>query len=162
MKKILCLIDTLGFGGAERQMMGLVSYLKEKGYETNLVNYIEHNLHSYVKEKYGYEPVILNCKSGMLSKLNAVWNHIRNENYDIVIAYKDGTTSLACILKMLGSQFKLIVSERNTTQSLSIRDKFKFWLYRYADYIVPNSYSQETFIRKKFPKFIAKLCSQES
>lgn len=34
-KRILCLIDGLGSGGAERQMIGLVLCLKRKGYEKN-------------------------------------------------------------------------------------------------------------------------------
>lgn len=157
MKKILCLIDTLGFGGAERQMMGLVSYLKERGYDTTLANYIEHDLHSYVEERYGYSTIMLRCGSNMLSKLYAVWKHIHKEKYDTIIAYKDGTTSLTCILKMLGCDFKLIVSERNTTQSLTLREKIKFWLYRFADYIVPNAYSQEIFIKNKFPKLQDKI-----
>lgn len=157
MKKILCLIDTLGFGGAERQMMGLVSYLKERGYDTTLANYIEHDLHSYVEERYGYSTITLRCGSNMLSKLYAVWKHIHKKKYDTIIAYKDGTTSLTCILKLLGCDFKLIVSERNTTQSLTLREKIKFWLYRFADYIVPNAYSQEIFIKNKFPKLQDKI-----
>ena len=58
---------------------------------------------------------------------------------------------LACLLKMMGGQFRLIVSERNTTQVLTKREKLKFWLYRRADYVVPNSYSQEAFIKNHYP-----------
>ena len=56
----------------------------------------------------------------------------------------------------MGGKFRLIVSERNTTQTLTRRERLKFWLYRKADYIVPNSYSQGDFVCKHFPQHKAK------
>ncbi len=51
---------------------------------------------------------------------------------------------------MLGAKFKLIVSERNTNQSISRGDKVKFCFYRWADYVVPNAYAQANFIKQNF------------
>ena len=39
MKKVLCLIDALSAGGAERQMVGLASLLKNQGYEVGLTRF---------------------------------------------------------------------------------------------------------------------------
>ena len=39
MKKILCVIDSLGAGGAQRQMVGLATMLKEKGYSVKVLIY---------------------------------------------------------------------------------------------------------------------------
>lgn len=157
MKKILCLIDTLGYGGAERQMMGLVTLLKESGYDVDLVTYIEHNLHTVVQERCGMESITLIAGKSMLSKLLAVRKYVEKKKYDVVIAYKDGATSLACIIKMIGGRYKLIVSERNTTQRLDLRTRIKFGLYRFAQYVVPNSHSQEKYIRAHFPWLISKV-----
>lgn len=153
MKKILCLIDTVGLGGgAERQMIGLVTFLRKRGYTVNLVVYHDDESYPEIKRRYGVEPIVLKVKNSPLSKLSAVRKHIRQtKGYDAVISYKKGANAISCILKMLGMKFKLIVSERNTTQVITRQTKILFWLYKYADFVVPNSYSQNSFIKEHFP-----------
>lgn len=58
---------------------------------------------------------------------------------------------------MLNKKFKLIVSERNTTQKITNSVKFRFSIFRQADYIVSNSYTQDKFIKNNFP-FLSKKC----
>ena len=41
MKKILCFIDSLGAGGAQRQIVGLAVLLKHKGYNVKMVTYYD-------------------------------------------------------------------------------------------------------------------------
>ena len=149
--KIICLIDGLSYGGAERQLIGLAYVLKKKGYEVELCSYLKRDFYSGLIKSYNLHAVCLGVKGGKFSKFLAVRNHIKKGNYDCVIAFKDGATFGTCCLKLLGADFKLIVSERNTTQAINRHEKIKFWLYRYADYIVPNSYSQEKFIKANFP-----------
>lgn len=153
MKKVLCLIDTLGHGGAERQMVGLAVLLKQRGYHTDLVTYHPHDFYAELARKQGIGTLTLRVKDSQWSKFNAVRNHIKKTGgYDVVIAYKDGPTIISCLLRMMGMRFKLIVSERNTTQVLNRHEKIKFLAYRVADYVVPNSHSQEDFIKEHFPK----------
>ena len=45
MKKILCLVDSLGYGGAQRQLSGLAILLKSKGYNVKVLSY--YNIHFY-------------------------------------------------------------------------------------------------------------------
>ena len=151
MKRILCLIDTLGMGGAERQMIGLALFLKEKGYHVDLVTYYDHDFYAELVDRYGLGSVTLHVKDSKWSKLQAVKRHIKQAGgYDWVIAYKNGPAIIGCMLKMMGAKFRLIVSERNTNQSISRGDKMKFWFYRWADYVVPNAYAQEKFIKQNF------------
>jgi glycosyltransferase involved in cell wall biosynthesis len=51
----------------------------------------------------------------------------------------------------------LIVSERNTTQQIGSNEQIRFALYRFADIIVPNSYSQENFIKTSYPQLAKKV-----
>lgn len=151
MKRILCLIDTLGMGGAERQMIGLALFLKQKGYHVDLVTYYDHDFYAELVDRYGLGSVTLHVKESKWSKLQAVKRHIKQAGgYDWVIAYKNGPAIIGCMLKMMGAKFRLIVSERNTNQSISRGDKLKFFFYRWADYVVPNAYSQEHFIKQHF------------
>ena len=156
MKKILCLIDSLGTGGAERQMMGLTQLLKEKGYDVDLATYIPHKYHEVLSEKYGLTSISLTPEPNRLGKFKAVKQLIIKNKYDVVIAYKNGPTVITSVLKMLGFKYKLIVSERNTTQVLTRNEKIKFFTYRAADYIVPNSYSQQRFIESHYKNLISK------
>lgn len=158
MKKILCLIDTLSFGGgAERQMAGLAGLLHEKDYNVTLASYHRHNCNETIKARYGIDSIYIECGNSFVSKLLSVRKFISENNFDVIIAYKDGATMIACLCKMMGGNFKLIVSERNTTQSLSKRERLKFFLYRFADIIVPNSHAQEDFISGHYPNLASKV-----
>lgn len=58
---------------------------------------------------------------------------------------------------MLGARYKLVVSERNTTQQLTRMDRTRFALYRWSDIIVPNSHSQESFINTHYKNLSKKV-----
>lgn len=153
MQKILCLIDSLGLGGAERQMIGLASFLQQKGYRVDLVTYYNCNFYFELGKQYGLQSKTLRVNNHYWSKLIAVRKQIKDAGgYDWVIAYKDGPSIISCLLKLFGEKYKLIVSERNTNQTISYKNKIKFFFYRFADYIVPNAYTQEKFIKLNFPK----------
>ena len=153
MKKILCLIDVIGFGGgAERQMTGLIQLLKKEGYIVDSVVYHYSDDIPSIKDRYGFAPTVLSVNNNPLSKLLAVRKFIKKSGgYDCVITYKVGPNAIGCILRLVGMKFKLIVSERIVTQSLSLRNRLRFSLYRFADYVVPNSYSEGELLSKHFP-----------
>ena len=144
-------------GGAERQMAGLAGMLHQKGKDVVVATYHKHSTDAFLEKKYGIRSVLIESKSSPIGKLIAVRQFIEKKKFDVVIAYKDGTTMLCCILKMLGMNFKLIVSERNTTQILNRRERIKFFLYRWADVIVPNSNKQGNFIIKSYPCLASKV-----
>lgn len=156
MCKIMCLSDSLGFrGGAERQLSGLAYFLQNAGYDVRAVTYLKQSHPSPLELNYGMVYTCLDA-SNILSKLFKVGRYIRKNKVDVVIAYKNGPTKLCCILKLLGLRFKLVVSERNTTQRVK-GERMKFFLYRFADAIVPNSYSQSEFIVRNYPHLAKKV-----
>lgn len=158
-KKILCLIDTIHYGGgAERQMIGLAKLLHERGYQVDLFTYHNQDAYDEIYQNSNIRINSIQVKDNRLSKLMAVKRHIASMGgYDWVIAYKDGPAIIGCLLKLLGGNFRLIVSERNTNQQITKHDKIKFFLYRLADYVVPNSHAQADFIEHNFPKLIDKV-----
>ena len=157
MKKILCLIDTLGIGGAERQMIGLAVLLKKKGYNVDLVSYYYHDFYSELVTQYGLSSITLHVNNNPISKLMAVRKYIKTRGeFDCVITYKTPPNLIGCLLKLMGMNFRLVVSERSTTQRIDCRERLKFLLYRKADFIVPNSHTQEEFIKQRFPQLKAK------
>ena len=76
---------------------------------------------------------------------------------EIVIAYLDVPCIVAVVSRLLGCNFKLIVSERNTTIRLNTLERIKFFLYRFSDAIVPNSYSQTDFICRNYSNLASKV-----
>ncbi len=158
-KKIIMLIDTFGYGGgAERQFSGLALSLYEKGYIVKCLAY--HNDEGYQNEfrKAGLEYMILSCGSSQLSKLKSIRRQLSIERPDVVISYKDAPNCAACLIKALGAKWHLIVSDRNTLQGTTYATKLQYdLLYRFADYIVPNSYAQKNFIDRHFPHLSSKV-----
>ena len=73
-----------------------------------------------------------------------------------MISYLRFPSIIASLIHRGDKSFKLIVSERNTTQRLDRLERFKFWTYQWADVIVPNSQSQYRFIERNYPKYIEK------
>lgn len=158
MKKILCLIDTLGVGGgAERQMIGLVQLLRQHGYPTDIVIYHDNPALPFIKEHYGVEPDRLVVKNSQWSKLMAVRRYIKQKGpYDWVITYKGGPNGIGCLLKLMGMRFKLIVSERIVNKIVGGKKRL-FKLYRFADFVVPNAHSQGEFLSAHFPWMTKKI-----
>lgn len=122
-----------------------------------LASYHRHNCNETIKARYGIDSIYIECGNSFVSKLLSVMKFISENNFDVVIAYKDGATMIACLCKMMGGNFKLVVSERNTTQSLSKRERLKFFLYRFADIIVPNLHAQGDFISGHYPNLASKV-----
>ena len=157
MKKILCFIDCLSSGGAQRQIVELTKILKEHKYEVKIIVY--HDIPFYNKEldKNNIQYEYIKKANNSWIRIPVILNYIRKFNPDIVISYLNIPCIIACIGKLLGQKYKLIVSERNTTQKITLRERIKFNLYRFADLIVPNSYSQEYFIKKHYPSLSKKI-----
>lgn len=152
MKKILCFIDSLSSGGAQRQFVGMTAALKRAGYNVKIITY--HHLPFYLSllENEGIEYEYVSKANNKLLRIYCINRAIKTFKPNLVISYLDMPSKIACICKLLQSKkLKLIVSERNTTQILTHQERAKFFLYRYADIIVPNSYSQQRFIEENFP-----------
>lgn len=144
--RFLLFIDSLGAGGAQRQLVGLARMLKEDGEQVKVITYHDNPFYLPILEEGGVDYENVSKARNKYMRLYYIRKAIKEYEPDWVIAYLDMPCMLACVCKLLGGRFKLLVSERNTTQKLTKKERFKFWLFRWADKIVPNSYSQERFI----------------
>ena len=157
MNKFLLFTDAMEQGGAERQLACLAEELKKQGDDVRLVTfYNQNNFYAPQLEKAAINMEIFSEGQNPRKRPFVIQKIIRDWHPDMVIAYKPGTAMAACIAKMLG-KFNLVVSERNTTQKLTLSERLRFFLYRYADHIVPNSQSQADFIRLHFPDLYPKV-----
>ena len=154
-KKILLFIDSIGYGGAQKQFVCLCNLLKEAGFDVKvLVIYDEFDFYKpFLK---GVDIICDLASKNIFLRLFRIPLLIKKKKADVVISYLDTQCILACLARLI-CRFKLIVSERNTTQKIGYRERIKFLLYRKADYIVPNSYSQGRFISDNYKHLSGKV-----
>lgn len=157
MKKIICLIESLGSGGAERQLSGLAVLLKQHGYNVEVWYYSPRHFYSKDLEKENVKFRYIPEAENKYKRLGVIRKELLKAKPDTVITYLNTPSIIGCISKITGGKFNLIVSERNTTQNLGITDRIKFFLYRFADHIVPNSFSQGEFIERHYPNLKNKI-----
>lgn len=145
--RILLIIDCLGSGGAQRQLVNLAVGLAKKSYKVHIflykpndqffLNEIEQQdiqVHRY-KKKYRFS----------FSVLSALRRLIQRENPDIVLSFLDTANFYAEIAKLGIKTGKLIVSERSSyfpREKIPLRKRFLDPFHRFADHVVVNSFYQ--------------------
>lgn len=157
MKKILLFIDNLGAGGAQRQLVGLAVMLKQRGYQVKVCYYQDIPFYAQMLDDEGVPHELIIGADSHKSRMRTCSRYLKKEGPDWVIAYQETPSLVACMAKVLGGKFRLIVSERNTTQIIGKRECIRFFLYRWADAIVPNSYAQADFLAAHYQWMRKKL-----
>ena len=152
MKRILCLIENLGSGGAERQISGLAVLLKQQGHEVEVWYYVNKDFYVPYLTENGVNIRYLSDARNSTMRFFVLKKYIKGYSPDTIISYSVSPSLIGCLLRFMGRKFKMIVSERSTTQQIGFREKFKFLCYRWADAVVPNSQTEAEFIRRHFPK----------
>ena len=155
--RIICLIDSLGPGGAQRQITGLARLLNQNDYDVQVVVYHDNRFYAHQLLERNIPYICLpNAKNSLLRQWELI-RFLRTARPMVVISYLESPSIRACIAKVFSHSFKLIVSERNTTQRTGMKERLRFTLFNLADYIVPNSFSQADYIRESFPKLANKI-----
>lgn len=157
MSKILLFTDNLGAGGAQRQLVGLAVLLKNKGFNIKVCTYQHSDFYKEYLDNEHIENIVIENATNKRKRIWSVTKYLKKEQPDWVIAYQEIPSLIACIAKIYNNNYHLIVSERTTTQKVTIKDKLRFNLYRFADAIVPNSYTQERFLLNRYPWMKLKL-----
>ena len=157
MSKIILFTDSLGAGGAQRQLVGLAVMLHKEGYDVKVCTYHNQDFYKYYLDENGITNVIIPNANNSKIRILAVRRFFLQEKPDWVIAYQETPSLVASINKLLGGKYSLIVSERNTTQVIGIKERIRFMFYRFANHIVPNSYAQEKFLCEHYPWMSPKL-----
>lgn len=150
MKRILLITESLGSGGAERQICGLAAMLTGAGYTCRLLTYVENQFYEPYLRSHGVD---YQFAPQLADKRRRVWRMaqlVRQYGADVVVSYLPSVNMAMCLARPL-FKARLIVSERNNNTGITRRDRVLFNLYRLADAIVPNSHSQGEFISRHFP-----------
>lgn len=158
MKKILCLIDNLGSGGAQRQMVNLAVLLQEHGYSIEFVVYSQNRFFQYILDE-AEIPVIYIEAESYFKRIVRVRNYLLRTAADVVITFLETPGFLACLAKSNRVKWKLITSERSAKEStfVGIRQKIFNYFERYADIKVCNSQNAMQMWKEHYPQYADKL-----
>ena len=157
MKKIILFTDSLVGGGAQRQLVGLAKLLKDNGHDITVIPYHRNEFYLPFLEENNIRYIYLSKAENKFLRIPTILKFIQRENPDTLIAYQETPSLIAAIVKIVMKKVNVIVSERNTTQYVGLNEKVRFFLYRWVDTIVPNSYSQENFIKFRYKRLANKI-----
>lgn len=135
--RITLFIDALHGGGAQRQMAIMANLFYKYGHDVSVVT------HSSLKDDYELHPNIKRIRleqgQGRVGTWFNIFKYFNGDNFDVVISFISTKLMLLSLLFRRKKNIKIIVGERcqgSTTQEMMHN------LYKYADYIVPNSIAQ--------------------
>ena len=157
--KILCFIDSLGSGGAQKQLVELAIGFKKKGNQLSFLTYHKETFYYEILEK---EAINITCiqESNYVKRLFKIRKFIRKGNFDIVLSFLTAANFIAEFAGIPHKNWKLIVGERSTNPNIYRSAKLK--LYRlfhfFSDYIVANSHANMKIIREINPLLNQKKC----
>jgi glycosyltransferase involved in cell wall biosynthesis len=155
--KILCVIDSLGSGGAQRQLVQLAIGFKEKGHDVSFLIY--HNLCFFKHELDLHD---INVKiiedTNFLKRILKMRKYIRNLGVDGVISFLESPSFICELSGFPSRKWRLIVGERSADPRIfkSIKRLFYRWIHIFSDIIVTNSYANTKMIKKIVPFLLNK------
>lgn len=157
---MLLVIDSLGSGGAQRQMVWLAKGLAERGHRVSLFNYYPHLDHFRASLSATAVELIDYRKSSRFSvaPAYALRREIRARHPDIALAFLN-TPGIYTLLAACGTRTRTVVSERwmFAGDRLPLTVRARYQLYRLADGVTVNSEHQRQRIARKFPRLSSRL-----
>lgn len=154
-RRILCMIDMLVSGGAQRQLVELAKGFKERGYDVQFLIYYKAFSDYYVPvlEQAGIPIEDVN-ESNYLLRIIKMRRKMKQYNPDVVIAFLEVPAFIAEMASLLPHEWRLIVGERSASPKKLINRRLRFFLHchRFADYVVANSHANIDIVKKVAPE----------
>lgn len=144
-------------GGAQKQLVGLACLLKQRGYDTEIITYYKGSDYESDLNNNSIPHNVITETSNVVKRFFVLLHYLKRNNTRIVISFQTRPSLLLCVIKLLRPSLRLIVSERNTSQKYGMFEKICFNAYRVSDFVVPNSFSQEAFLKQHAPFLTNKL-----
>jgi glycosyltransferase involved in cell wall biosynthesis len=151
--KIICLIDSLGSGGAQRQMVELAKGFKDKGHEIFFITY--HNINFFKAELEIYNiPIKTIIERNYLKRLFKIRKEIREQKPDAVLSFLQSPNFIASFAGLPHRDWKLVVGERSANPRILSSIKMRVFrkAHFFADYVVSNSFKNIELVKEIIPR----------
>lgn len=157
--RILCMIDGLGSGGAQRQLCTLGTGLKRRGHDVRFLVYHPEDHFLPILEESGIHcDRIPPCSYS--KRIMAIRRFLRTGNQDVVLAFLEASSLYAELASVPTRRWGLVVGERLATPLLC--HGAGAWLrqfHRFADAVVCNSHTNRLLLTQLFPFVTKKVCT---
>lgn len=152
--KILCIIDGLGSGGAQRQMINLAIGLKNRGHFVEMIAYTDADFYLEKLKTANISYKVVGNKN-YFERIIKIRSYIRKSNADAVISFLETPNFISCVSSIGRHQWVLITSERNAKEYefKNKRGKFMKWFERFSDWTVCNSKVAEQLWKNYYPQY---------
>jgi len=157
--KIICLIDSLGSGGAQRQLVTLAVGFKKRGHEVRFLTYHPYD-HFLPLLKAADIPCQLVPPCSYLNRGLAIRRILRQGWQDVVLAFLEGPCLYAELARIPRQNWGLVVGERCADPQ--IKKGTGRWLrhaHRLADAVICNSHTNRLMLEAEFPFLRLKLAT---
>lgn len=157
--RILCVIDELGSGGAQRQLVELALGFRAAGHEIAFLTYHPNSFYyTYLEE--AKIPVTLITSDNYIIRLLKMRRFIRKGNFNAVISFLQASNFICELSGFPFRKWKLVVGERSANPNIfkSCRLKLYRWFHLFANYIVANSEANMKIVKSINPFLPASKC----
>jgi glycosyltransferase involved in cell wall biosynthesis len=155
--RILCFIDWLGSGGAQRQMVTMAKGFQQRGHEVRFLTYHPGG-HFLPELKAAQIPCTFLPKSGALRRILAVRRVLRRGWQDVVLSFLEVPSLCAELAGLPLRKWGLVVGERLAHPKMGEGwRRWRRWPHRFADAIVANSHSNRVMLEVAWPRLRPKL-----
>lgn len=148
--RLLCFIDSLGSGGAQRQMLAVAKHMKQKGQEVYIAWYADDDFY-----RAAFEEIEVGCihrtTSGMRDRFRFFSEAVKQANPDTVLSFVFAQTIISSFYKLMSfGKWNLVISMRSNNEEtfLSRQRRTLRPLYLSAKAIVCNSFSESEVWKK--------------
>ncbi len=149
--RLLCFIDNLGGGGAQRQLCRLATLLKGAGLDVAMLTYHDGGFFAEQLDRAGI-PRHVAAGDGGLRRVRAIRRVIATVRPDVVLAFLPMPCFYAELAGLLGRRWGLVVGERSTAPGAeSPKTRLMRALHRTADAVVTNSHANRRLIEASVP-----------
>jgi glycosyltransferase involved in cell wall biosynthesis len=159
--RVLLVIDSLAWGGSQRQMANLAVGLRSRGHDVHLFRYFPEydHYHALVAEagvtlldfhkRRKFDPGVVFALAG----------HMRRNRYDVAVAYLAGPSAFTVIASGLAGGPPVVVSERGSWRpgALPRYVRLQRVTHRFAARVVANSFHQADRVRREFPRLAERV-----
>lgn len=146
--KVVLLIDSLGSGGAQRQLCTLAIMLRKRGMDVSIMTYHSHDFFFSMLQAEGIQWTCLRSTSPLRHMLT-IRQVLRRGDQDVVLSFLDAPNLYAELAGMPHRSWGLVVSERSARPTGHLGwHRLLRHLHRLADVITTNSHTNRLMIEQ--------------
>lgn len=157
--RILCVIDDLGSGGAQRQLVELALGFRAAGHEVAFLTYHPESFYyNYLQN--AEIPITLIKSDNYTKRFFKMRRFIREGGFNAVISFLEASNFICEVAGFPYRRWKLIVGERSANPNVlkSFGLKIYRWFHLCADYVVANSHANMQIVKYINPLLSASKC----